>query len=60
MVYNKILGISYDAVENPNRGKFQQKKKKNLLCFGSRFFFFFGGGGDLVVISNQIGTRYFS
>jgi hypothetical protein len=26
MVYAKILGISYDAVENPNRGKFQQKK----------------------------------
>jgi hypothetical protein len=26
MVYAKILGISYDAVENPNRGNFQQKK----------------------------------
>ena len=27
MVDAKILGISYDAVENPYRGKFQKKKK---------------------------------
>jgi hypothetical protein len=34
MVYAKILGISYDAVENPNWGKFQQKKTFFALVQG--------------------------
>jgi hypothetical protein len=38
MVSNKILGISYDAVENPNRGKVQQEKKRGGGVFGWQVF----------------------
>ena len=34
MMYAKILGTSYDALEYPNRGKFQQKKTFFALVQG--------------------------